>query len=186
MYWKNSNFQIRHFIVGKCFTADEAYRVLCELREDRKLAIDEFEAYKLETVEKLNDYSSTLSNSSKVIAESKRLSSQLKHAEECYLQAIKEIQYIEKLIDEIEPHRQFSHLPDAEAFQECQRLEWKLKLENKMQIALKTQGTISPDLLETIQAHPDRVQLLARLNHFIENPKEDIASPSKLLPLLGE
>ena len=39
MHWRNSNFQIKHFIAGKCHTPDEAYRMLLQQWEDRELAI---------------------------------------------------------------------------------------------------------------------------------------------------
>lgn len=110
MLWKNSNFQIQHFIVGKCFTPDEAYRVLQELKLDRELAIEEFKAYDLETTEKLKglDLNTHLNSTGLSRAESLRLSSQHKHAKECYLQAVNELQFIESLIVKIDPHRELS------------------------------------------------------------------------------
>lgn len=185
MHWKNSNFQISNFIAGKCFTADEAYRVLSELVIDRELAIDEFKAYDLETRAKLHELESVLSPSQYERAQILRLTSQHSHSIKCYEGAVRELDFIKSYIDKLQPHRQFSHLPDAEAHQACQRLEWKLKLDNKIRLSIATQGAISPDLLETLSAHPDRAELLETLRNAVANPTTLVLTESPVPKLLG-
>lgn len=186
MYWKNSNFQIAHFVAGKCFTADEAYRVLRELEVDRQLALDEYVAYELETSFELSRLDSH-SDNGQIKARYLRLKSQYDHAKNCNDEALREIEFIRDLIKQVEPLRQYSHLPDSEAFQACQRLEWRLKLDNKAKISLMTNGQLPPDLLETIMAHPDGEEMTAQIKLYVDQPDQiKIDRPEVRTLLLGE
>lgn len=185
MHWKNSNFQISNFIAGKCFTADEAYRVLSELVIDRELALDEFKAYDLETRAEIQTLEALLNPSPIERARLLRLTSQLSHSIKCYEGAVREVEFIQSYIDKLQPHRQFSHLSDADAHQACQRLEWKLRLDNKIRLCIATQGAISPDLLETINAHPDRSELLETLRKSVADPTQLRLVESPVPKLLG-
>lgn len=186
MYWKNSNFQIANFVAGKCFTADEAYRVLMELQVDRQLALDEYVAYELETSYELSRLDPHSENG-QIKARYLRLKSQYDHAKKCNDQALLEIEFIKDLINQVQHARQFKHLPDEEAFQACQRLEWKLKLDHKAKISLMTNGQLPPDLLETIMAHPDSEELTQRIKMYVDRPDQILIDrPEVRTLLLGE
>ena len=56
MHWRNSQFQTIHFIIGKCHTADEAYRMVCQQLEEREqvvttanISLDEFKLRRLKS-----------------------------------------------------------------------------------------------------------------------------------------
>lgn len=159
MHWKNSDFQILYFIVGKCFTPDEAYRQLLQLKEDRLLAVTEYDAFKIETEAKLEHLKTSKVSDpyeeAKVKAEIIRTTSALKHSENCYKAAIHEIEFIETLISKVNSVRKFKDLPDEEAFQLSQLEEWEYSLIHKAKLSLLSTGSIDPELLGTMMSHPN-------------------------------
>ena len=122
-----------------CHTADEAYRKLMALKEERELAIENAE----DNIDQLDI------NSVKARV----------HLD-CYDQAKREVEYINLLIDQIQPHRKYRHLPDHEAFQACQEEEWYLQLLFRAQNYLLSQGTIPADELAAMRHHPQWITAL--------------------------
>lgn len=159
MHWRNSRFQIAYFLAGKCHTADEAYRMLCELREERWLALETAragdlrnEAVMLEIAEKMADESPTVRLRAQAdLIETQALQTQGKA---CVAEAERELAFIEQLIDLVQPLRQFKDLPDHEAHQMAQWQEWKLELITRAQNYLLTTGTIPPDHYNAMRLHP--------------------------------
>lgn len=183
MYWKNSQFQIINFIAGKCFTPDEIYRVLSELEVDRVLAINEYDAFKVETEGRLQELNSLTNPNYRDVAETLRLKSTLEHSTNCYTQAVSELEFIKESKSRVDKHRIYKNLPDSEAFQMCQQLEWKLRLENQARLQLMSSGQVSEELLNTIRVHPDKSEILDSIQLLISS-KVDITALESPIHLL--
>jgi len=160
MHWRNSNFQIRNFLAGKCHTADEAHRMLCELYEERDVAIKNAEATDLRTQAKVLRAELAVRDST---TEADKLEAKADLVEvnafkiqgmAVLAQAIRERDYIQSLLDEVQPFRKYGHLPDEEAHQLIQEEEWKIELMWRAENFLTSQGTIPHDHLSTMRLHP--------------------------------
>lgn len=161
MHWKNSSFQVAAFVVGKCHTADEAYRKLLLLREERESAL------KSARIADLRIQASVLKAREGLKADKpewERLEAQASLAEieaglstrkSCIDEAVRELQFIDELLALIAPFRKYTELPDHVAFQLIQREEWCLELIDRAQNYLYCTGTIPPDHFSTMRAHPD-------------------------------
>lgn len=178
MHWRNSNFGIRHFIANKCHTADEAYRVLCELYEDRDVAIKNAEAASLREKAKRTKAESILTSDApeweKMEAEAEliELDAFKKQGDDVLDAGIRERDYIQSLIAEIQPLRKYAHLPDHEAYQLAQEEEWKHELVWRAQNFLASQGNIPHDHLATMRLHPAwEDTLLPQIEHIIDLQK---------------
>lgn len=134
---RNSDFQIAYFLAGKCHTADAAYAMLCNLREERELAI--FDA------EKVSD-----TFASREDAEARTFK---RNFDAC----VKELETINQCIERVQPLRKYSHLPDVEAHEACQREEWKLEFISRAENSLLSTGAVPVDLLSAMRSHPDFV-----------------------------
>lgn len=157
---QNHDFQILHFLAGSCHTADGAYALLCDLRDDRADALKQVEASALREQAKMVRAKRRIASND----EADRLEGQADlaeiagHAETVAknLAAAKaELAFIEQCIARLQPYRRFAHLPDPEAHEACQREEWRLELEARAQNFLLTSGTIPHDHLATMRQHPD-------------------------------
>jgi hypothetical protein len=158
-HWRNSVFQIVHFLAGKCHTPDEAYRVLCQLHEERDISLKNAEATVLRQKAKRIRAERELESEDEVIrleaqATIKEMEAFEDQSEACVMEAAYERDFIEKLIAKIEPHRVFAHLPTHEAHQAAQYEEWKLELIWRAENYLLTSGMIPPDHFETMRLHP--------------------------------
>lgn len=145
MHWRNSNFQIRHFIVGKCHSADEAWRVLQELREDRAIALASSQRFSFGRAWRAFLLRTGLVQPDAID----------RQAQACIDAGVRELEYIDLLMRKIEPHRKYRHLPDHQAHQAAQRDEWREKLKARAENMLMSQNVIPWDHLETMRAHPD-------------------------------
>jgi hypothetical protein len=157
---RNTHFQIEHFLIGSCHTADGAYSLLCDLREERNDALAQVEASSLRTRAKLIKAERNLSSPDEV----KRLKAQADiseitaHADTLQRNiaaARAELAFIDDCISKIQPHRKFGHLPDLEAHEAAQRDEWRLELEYRAVNFLVTAGTIPHDHFASMRQHPD-------------------------------
>ena len=160
MNWKNSNFQILYFMVGQCKTPDEAYRILCQMREDRELALGESKAGMVETKIRTLNAEKKLKSKDEIKrlegeAELLKIETHKNCVERCIKAAEQELSFINKLIDDIQPLRKYKNFSDEEAHQLCQREEWKLKLIERAQAMFVSMGTIPYDHLITMMNHPD-------------------------------
>lgn len=161
MHWRNSNFQIANFLAGKCHTADEAYRLLCELREDRDLAIRASAAARLRSEAKIIRANAVLASAKdeadklEARADIEEVAAYANQSQSVYDQSVRERSYIDQLIEKIKPLRKYKDLPDEEAHQATQREEWKLKLIHRAKTFLLTSGTIPQDQFDIMMAHPD-------------------------------
>jgi len=178
MHWKHSRFEIAHLILSNCHTCDEAYRVLCELEEDRDFAIQSSMAESLRAQAKvlaskviLSD--DTESKSGKMLAQCNIDEQKARKvtAQPCLDEARRELAFIRHLKKKVEPQRWFATYEDHDAHQLCQRLEWKLDLHWKTYNYLAATGSIPYDHLILLKTHPDTEALLKgvkRLQDIIE------------------
>jgi hypothetical protein len=155
---QNHDFQILHFLVGACHTADAAYALLQDLREDRQAALDgqkvsalrdEAKELKARKLLQSEDVSVRKEGEADLLeVENTRRTSQV------LVDAAKaEIAFIDKCITEIQPLRKFAHLSTPEANEASQEEEWELELLRRAENLMLT-GGIPADQLQTMRMHP--------------------------------
>jgi hypothetical protein len=157
----NSDFQLRHFFVGSCHTADGAYAVMYaekinlegklrhseaqKLRRDAKIA-----AAKEIMAESTSSRSAWLNAKADIIEQEADLPTW-----EMNLAAARaELATIVELMAQIEPLRKFAHLPILEANEAAQTEEWKRELMYRAENFLLTQGSIPHDHFARMREHP--------------------------------
>jgi len=195
MYWRNSNFQIAHFLAGKCHTMDGAYRMLLELREDREIAIRGVKASSLRAEAKKARANVVLANppceSDKLeaMADIAEIEASEDMSKAVYEQGLRERDFIDACIAKVEPLRKYRHLPDHEAHQACQQEEWKLELVHRAKTFLLTGGTIPQDHLSTMMCHPDfKSDIAPQIDNFMKPGNmllSQIDTNGEIVKLLG-
>lgn len=159
---QNHDFQIAYFLVSACQTADAAYGLLYDLRQDRKTALDSVKAASLRTEAKIaraqrvidtpgSDRADVLEAQADLLEIEAMAEMTQANIDAC----VAELAFIDECIARIKPLRKYAHLPDAQAFEAAQREEWKLSLMRKAENYLCTQGTIPHDYYDTMRLHPD-------------------------------
>jgi len=155
----NSDFQILHFLVGSCHTADGAYALLCDQRDDRADALAHYEAARLRIEEKRvraerkaasEDEAEQLAGRADLVEIAAGMSTTLKNV----AAAKDELAFINLCIERLRPFRLYASLPDPQAHQAAQQEEWKLELINRAQNYLLAGGAIPPDQFGTMRMHP--------------------------------
>lgn len=155
----NHDFQIAYFLAGSCHTPDGAYALLCDLRDDRDLALKSIEAVGMRSEAKRIRAERLIASND----EADRLDGQADIAEmQAYSEmttkniaaAQAELEFIDKCIEKVQPLRKFAHLPDPEAHESAQVDEWKLELIHRAENHMLTTGTIPPEELKTMRMHP--------------------------------
>jgi len=158
MYWTNSNFQTKAFIAGKCHTADEAYRILCQQLEDRERALREAGFAAKEAELAIEELEEDIANAEGIAKRKLELKLERVCSEDSsgVVEVAKiERDFIKSLITELEPLRKYKHLPDAEAHQAAQQEEWQLELCFRAENYLAASGTIPHDHLAAMRMHPE-------------------------------
>lgn len=159
---RNTHFQIDHFLVGSCFTADGAYSLLCDLREERVDALAQVTVSELRTRAKIARAEAALRSEDEATrldaeADLVEIRATADTLQKNIAAARGELAHIDGLIAKLQPHRRFSHLPDAEAHEAAQRDEWRLELANRAENFLLTSGSIPHDHFASMRQHPDFV-----------------------------
>jgi len=167
----NHDFQIAHFIAGSCHTADAAYAILCDLKEDRNNSIKVFAASKLREKAKRvraqrlidsTDEAEQLEGQADLV----EIEAMAETIQKNYAAAEAELKTISKYMDELEPLRKYAHLSLPEAHEAAQREEWLLELKCRVENYITTTGTVPPDQIATMRLHPDFAStLLPHINH---------------------
>ena len=155
---QNSNFHLRYFLAGSCFTADAAYfRVLMELeqiepklmiiaiREKEEEILDEKLRHASSAIERLQAEKELLEHRAQCFNDSKNLEGALRERGE-----------LTKLLDEIRPSCKFvGALPTLqEAWDACQREEWLEELKHRAENFLIF-GPIPASEMAVFRQHPD-------------------------------
>ena len=171
---QNHNFQIAYFLCGACHTADGAYSLLCDLREERQLACDNYKVNQLKDEAKeirakrlleSKDKSDKLDGKAELL----ELKNNRKIGKVLYQAALDEINFIDKCINAIQPLRKFKHLSDPEAHEAAQYDEWRLELISRMENSMMTTGTITTEQFAIMRLHPAfQKEILPRINEIQE------------------
>jgi hypothetical protein len=157
----NSDFQLRHFIAGSCYTADGAWALLYNQMLDIQIKLDHTKANIVRRKIKALQFEK---RAAEAVDEIERLTVEADLIEfksgEGLLElalagAEKELETIKSLMAELEPQRQYAHLPLLEATEAAQRGEWLGEFKARIENYLLTQGTIPQDQLEAMRKHPD-------------------------------
>ena len=157
----NSDFQLRHFVAGSCHTPDGAWNLLYEQMLDIKIKLETTKArmirreikrdmLKERSQQNLNKYERM-----ELEAELIEFNSSEGLLELALQGAEQELASIQSMMAELEPMRQFAHLPFLEATEAAQRLEWLGEFKHRCENYLVSMGTIPHDQLEAMRKHPD-------------------------------
>lgn len=192
MHYRNSQFQVKYFIVGACHTADEMYRKLQELREERDVALKNVEASVLREKAKIlraetviNDLSKTEADKLEAQADILELKAFKDQSQACLEEAIRERDYIDTLIAQVQPFRKYAHLPDHESHQLAQQEDWKLELAFRAENCIASIGYIPTDQLATMRQHPEwSTFLLPKIQGLIQLTSQS-GGDSKILTQKG-
>lgn len=183
----NTNFQILYFLVGSCHTVDAAYALLCNLKDDRVMALAQLEPGKLKKKASELKFQAIIDNPESKEYEVLEAQAELLtiNANQDIVQknidgAQQELDFIEQCMARLEPHRKFAHLPLAEAHQASQQEEWRLELARKAENFLLTSGSIPADEFNTMRMHPDFKEIIAPA---IENIRAQMAQGLSLTKL---
>ncbi len=168
MHWRNSNFQTVAFIIGKCHTADEAYRKLQLQILDRRKAIDAalisqkraaLATSKAQAV--LRNFEASDDDKAEALITLEEIGQETASLRPILEEAQREELFMVRLAEYLLPFRKYKDLPDHEAFQLIQREEWCLELIHRAQNFLYCSGTIPTDHFDTMRAHPDFRTIIA-------------------------
>lgn len=165
----NHDFQILHFLIGSCHTADGAYSLLCDLKEERDSVVRNLHCTELRSKAKVLKLEKQLlsedeSERLEAQADLQELQNNKEQNEKLTQAAIAELAFINDCINRLQPYRKYSHLPDSESHEQCQREEWKLELMTRAENFLLTGGGIPSDHFAAMRMHPDfTTEILPRI-----------------------
>jgi hypothetical protein len=195
---QNHDFQIVNFIVGSCHTADGAFGILHDLRQDRDAAIKTYMANKLRQQAKIIRAKRMLDSDDEAVrlegkADIEDIQATAEMSEANYLAALAELKTINRCIEIIQPMRKFAHLPDPEAHEAAQYDEWKLELIHRAENCLLTTGSVPTDQFQTMRMHPafkseilPEIEQIKLLLTRPDGPLKILNKPRKLLSILSE
>ncbi|EMI5828647.1 TPA: hypothetical protein ACP7Q5_004919 [Escherichia coli] len=178
---QNHDFQIAFFLVGSCQTADAAYGLLHDLRQDREAALASARASEKRILAKVMRAEAALQNADN---EADRLDAEAELDEIAAMREINEsnvraaedeVAFIHECIKRIEPYRKYKDMDDRQAFEAAQQEEWKLTLMRRAENYLLSQGSIPHDHFETMRLHPEfSTVILPHVNrvHQLSTSKE--------------
>jgi hypothetical protein len=156
---RNHDFQLAHFLAGACHTADGAWSLLCDQRQDRRLALGMAKGQALRDEAKRMRAHNALQSGGPAALEAQADLAELEALAPVLAENIAaaeaELATIERMLVALQPLRRFAHLPDAQAHEAAQRDEWRAELLFRAENAVVTTGTVPPDLLATMRQHPD-------------------------------
>lgn len=158
---QNSDFQLRHFLVGDCKTPDGAYVLMYGQQTDMQDKLRHAEV-------QLKRREAKLAKCQYVIDNPKSLTHEVMEAEADKMEAEAdiptwtmnheaakaELDTIQKLMLELRPKCRHAHLPILEMAEACQQEEWLLELKCRAENYLLTQGYIPADHFQTMRMHP--------------------------------
>jgi len=195
---QNHDFTIIHHLAGSCHTADAAYALLLDLREDRQSAVEAFEVQQMRDMakecrarEKLG--SSSAADQLEGKADLLEIENARRSGAVLLAAAQAEIATIDKTLAALQPKRKFANLPDHEAIEAIQAEEWAAEMRFRAENFLLTTGTIPADEFASMRQHPDFATLvlprIVELQTMIENGQREqllaqvAAAPQLLEPM---
>ena len=160
MHWRNSEFQTLYFIIGKCHTADEAYRIISQQLEEREhshetgiISEDEFELRRMKADILLKSEDSIERYEGEI--EHKKIENDYKYYKLNFDECIREVAFLTECKKKIQPFRKFTDIPEHEANQLIQQEEWKHELILRAKEFIVLRGSIPEDQLRTMSLHPE-------------------------------
>ena len=178
MHWRNSNFQTIHFIIGKCHTADEAYRMVCQQLEEREQAVettviaqDKFKLRRLKAEKLLKSEDEIEQYEGEI--EMKEIDNDFKWFKLNADEAVRELAFLKDCARKLEPFRKYRDQPDHIAHQMIQQEEWREELTLRAKEFLVSTGQIPQDQLRTLSLHPEfKEKILPQMNMMAKALKE--------------
>lgn len=165
----NSDFQIAHFLVGSCHTADGAYALLCDLRDERQQAIAAYHVGCKRNTARLiaaSRWSFLKSTRLERQADTEELQNAVAQSAALYQIALTELAFIELCAAKLQPYRQYGHLSDQLAHQAAQEEEWVQELIRRGENSLLASGGIPSDQFSAMRLHP---QFAAKILPALDN-----------------
>ena len=195
----NSDFQLRHFLAGSCFTADGAWMLLYGQKIDIEGKLSAARSAALRTRANRIYIASIMENPN--VSEVEKLKAEADLVDLEGMQATWEMNVagaeaelgtIVALMAELEPQRKYADLPLLEASEATQREEWLGELKRRAEYFLLTCGTIPHDHFDTMRCHPDFADQIApfiadftkRLDTAVKGG-DSLAALASSQPLLG-
>ncbi len=154
----NSDFHLKYFLAGTCYTPDAAYfRLLME---------QEALVEKIEINKQTHDYAIKIAQAkfNEATKESERLAAEkeIKELEikeimyeRTYTAALKELNTLNDLIEQLKPQCKYIDMDPDDAWNECQREEWLYEIKARIENGLVSTKNISPTDIEIARRHPD-------------------------------
>lgn len=172
----NSDFQLRHFLAGSCFTPDGAWMLMYGQMIERETTIKSCEAQKIRREAKILDLQAILSDPTISQTDKMRAQADLIESEALYYTwktnyeaALMELTTIKNIMSELDPHRKYAHLPLLEANEAAQREEWLGEFKNRVENYMFSIGTIPEDQLRAMRNHPDfQIEILPHIKKVME------------------
>ena len=158
----NCDFQLRHFMAGSCFTPDGAWMLMYGQKIDREAVVQSCEAQRIRREAKILDAQAVIDDPNASKTDKMRAEADIIEADAHFYTwstnmeaAQMELATIQSIMDELEPHRKYAHLPLLEANEAAQRGEWLGEFKNRVENFLFSTGTIPEDQLRAMRNHPD-------------------------------
>jgi hypothetical protein len=159
---QNSNFQLRHFLVGSCTTPDGAYVLMYGQLIDMQDKIRHAESQRKRRQAKIAKAQYTIDNPTyfkayEVLdaeADVLEVEADMSTWDMNLAAAKQELAAIENLMLELKPRCKYAHLPILEMAEASQEDEWLGELKQRAENFLITAGTIPQDHFQTMRMHP--------------------------------
>ena len=156
----NSNFQLAYFIAGKCYTADAAYIALLNQRDDRVMALNHARVQAMKNTaraQRIRQDMLTADAIAQLEFQADLLEIELAQpmTEQLVTAAQDELAFIDLCIERVQPLREYAHLSDADAAEACQREEFRLEFQHRIENFMITTGQIPANEFESMRRHPD-------------------------------
>lgn len=157
--WKNSNFQIEYFILSDAYSAWEKYRVLEELRLDRKTALKTVKAAHFRQQAKIAAVKEAKKGRAKYECEADlaEMEASLEIVERDIVFAQQEYDFIIQYINALRPELESTRIvgfTDEDMFQTVQQNEWLERLKSRAKNEMICTGTLNPETLRVMMSHP--------------------------------
>jgi len=187
----NSDFQLKYFLAGSCKTADGAWCLLYDQKIDREQVYKVTEAQKIkrdikriktERLLESDDILEQMQGKADLIELDASEYGFDMNREACR----QEVETLIKLMEELEPHRKYGHLPVLEASEAVQEEEWLLELKERCENFMITQGSIPHDHFHTMRCHPQFKSALAPFIATLYNKVSQTASIEDSLKFISQ
>ncbi len=159
---KHSDFALRHFIAGSCYTPDAAYCLLYAQKEQIEMDLAAGDAAKLVHEAKIEDFEKRINEATTKLEKLEIEAELLKYkaSQNTFLKnyegAKRELETINALLEELKPQCKYWNEDILQMEQDMQREEWAMELKYRGEnMILANALGIGYDHLQTMRQHPD-------------------------------